>query len=161
MNKINRISTEHAIYIAGLFDGEGCITLSKSSRLKELTKTPTYVLRARVRMTDENTIRWLHSVIGGRFYSAKNPPGRVSKSPNSKPYFEWSVAGINAVEFLKQISPYLRLKKPQAELAFTFGKTISKVGGVVSHLSSEVVIERNRLRDAMVQLNHRGLSYTQ
>jgi len=157
MNKINRIAIEHAIYIAGLFDGEGCITLSKNSRLQEKCKTPTYTLRARVRMTDENTIRWLHSVIGGKFYSARNPPGRLITSPNSKPYFEWGVAGVNAVDFLKQIHPYLRLKKPQAEVAFKFGKTIFSNQGQ-KKIPDDIVLQRNNLRCDMVLLNHRGLN---
>lgn len=155
MNEINNFS-EHAQYIAGLFDGEGCITLTKLSRLQERCKTPTYALRCRIRMTDGNVIRWLHSVIGGRYYGQ-----RVNKMLNRKPYYEWGVAGRQGIRFLEQIYPYLRVKRLQAEIAFEYGKTllISNKGMVNEKrkLSPILIEHRNTLRDKMLQANTRGV----
>jgi len=155
MKEINEISTNDAIYIAGLFDGEGCISLTKCSRIKERYKTPTFTLRARIRMTDSNIINWLYITIGGNYYGERNPTSRRIKSPNGKPYFEWGVAGRNAIEFLKQIYPYLKVKHLQAEIAFKFGNTIKYCYG---KLPNDIVNQRAKLRSEMISLNHRGLS---
>ncbi len=156
MNKINQLSTEDAIYIAGLFDGEGCITLSKVSRIKERHKTPTFTLRARIRMTDKNIVNWLHTTIGGNYYDARNSIGRKLKCPNSKPYYEWGVACRNAIDFLIQIYPYLKVKRLQTEIAFKFGETFEYKRG--NQLSNDIVLKRNELRSEILILNHRGLS---
>lgn len=152
MNQVNQLSRDDAIYIAGLFDGEGCITLSKASRLREKRKTPTYVLRARIRMTDGALVKWLHAVIGGRYYAQRKP----SQNPERrKPYYEWGVAGKNAVKFLQQVFPYLRVKRLQAEVAFRYGQTRMK--GYHKKLSFEVINAREGLRDIMLELNKRGI----
>ena len=151
MNKINQLHKEDAIYIVGLFDGEGSINLSKLSRLQEHGKTPTYLLRARVRMTDEAIVRWLLATIGGRFYSYQASKG------NRKPCFEWNVAGRNVMDFLSQIFPYLRVKRLQAEVAFAYGSTLNKIEGWKLKLSDEAVLAREQLRGKMLVLNKRGI----
>ena len=157
MNKINQLEVQDTIYIAGLFDEEGSINLSKAKGItKDRFKTPSYILRARVRMTDEHIVRWLHIVVGGRFYGPSNHKGRGS---NSKPYYEWCVAGKNAVEFLLQIYPYLKIKKFQADVAFKYGRTLHKrIGGIKTRLPDEVISRREELRSEMLFLNRRGLS---
>ena len=153
MNKINIIKKEDAIYIAGLFDGEGCISLSKSTYLRSRCKTSTYILRARIRMTDIEIVKWLHKTIGGRFYGL-----RKVKITHHKPYAEWGVAGKNTVEFLSQIYPYLKVKKLQTQVAFEYGKTL-KVGTLHrQQLSSNIVLIREELRNKMLKLNKRGIT---
>jgi len=150
--KINQLSLQDAIYIAGLFDGEGCIMLLKQSRLKEQCKTPTYILRVVVKMSNEDIIKWLHATIGGRFYSCVWP-----KAPQYKSYYQWGIAGKNAITFLRQIYPYLRVKRLQAEVAFKYGKTYRKKETWQLKLSDKVITEREHLRSKMLLLNQRGV----
>lgn len=146
---------EDAIYIAGLFDGEGSIglnSLDRKSRL-EAGKTPTCTLRVRIRMTDENIVRWLYMTIGGRFYAKKLTKLYIEKK--WKPYFEWGVVGEEAVMFLNQIYPYLKVKRLQAEVAFKYGETLYKLG-YKKKMSEDVILKRNDLRGQMLILNKRG-----
>lgn len=156
MNEINNISIEDAIYIAGLFDGEGCISLSKNHTIKEKDgyRTPTFTLRAVIRMTNADIINWLYITVGGIIYNNCNSPARMKYSPKCKPYHQWGAAGRNAIYFLKQIYPYLKVKKLQAEIAFKFGNTLKYRYG---KLPNEIVLTREELRSEMTLLNHRGL----
>lgn len=152
---INNFSEQDAIYIAGLFDGEGSINLSKLSRKSkgEVGKTSTYLLRARIRMTDKNIVDWLRVTIGGCYYFYT-----ASKRPNQKVCHEWNVSGRNAIDFIKRIYPYLKIKRLQADVAFKFGETIDKGDMYIQRLSDSVINLRQNCRDDMLVLNKRGLN---
>ena len=53
-------------YIAGLFDGEGCITYKQYMRKRAHQKKayPTWSIRMEMAMTDESVLRWVHEVLG-------------------------------------------------------------------------------------------------
>ena len=139
-------------YIAGIIDGEGTIGLHRNHfGPKERYRTPSYMLRIRVKMTDELIVRWLHSICGGRFYYSKKQIG------NCKSVFEWSIVGKAANKLLLELLPYLKLKKPQAEIGIEFAKTINKTTGFQGILLPEVVKIREDLRTRIVKLNHRGV----
>jgi hypothetical protein len=104
--------TEHA-YFAGLFDGEGCIVISKqkvkSIRLKARAN---YSLYVSIEMTNEAVVALFHSRFGGSFYSRQRK--------NYKGSFIWRVYGRDAAEFLKTIYPFLKVKQGEAEIAIRF-----------------------------------------
>ena len=64
------ITSEHAAYIAGLFDGEGSIYYARRQEKKKKHKGEGYRLSNSMRismevtMTDQSVIRWLHEVLG-------------------------------------------------------------------------------------------------
>jgi hypothetical protein len=83
-------------YIAGLFDGEGCITRANSYPIVQIG------------MTDRDVIEYL-ATLGGTI-RVEQPPG------NRKPLYRWRVmAGREVAEFLAAIFPFLRVKRQQAE----------------------------------------------
>ena len=92
--------------MAGIIDGEGCIGLTPRGN--------NYALRVEVGITNEWLIQWLGFSFGG---SVSFKP---SKNKNWKPSWRWAVVANEALEFLRLIYPYLRLKKPQAEVAIKF-----------------------------------------
>ena len=53
-------------YIAGLFDGEGCITYKQYMRKRKGQKKayPTWSIRMEIAMTDRSVLIWLHEVLG-------------------------------------------------------------------------------------------------
>ena len=53
-------------YIAGLFDGEGCITYKQYMRKRKGQKKayPTWSIRMEIAMTDKSILVWLHEVLG-------------------------------------------------------------------------------------------------
>ncbi len=95
-------------YIAGIFDGEGCISLPE--RHYPQTES-TYSLVACVSNTNEWLLLYLKSIFGGSI-SVRNDRNR--------PCWNWSLRHKKAGEFLKVIYPFLRIKKPQAEVAIRF-----------------------------------------
>ena len=53
-------------YIAGLFDGEGCISYKQYDRKRPNNKKayPTWSIRMEIAMTDKSILVWVHEVLG-------------------------------------------------------------------------------------------------
>jgi len=52
-------------YIAGLFDGEGCVSYKQYMRKRKHNKKPypTWQIRLEIAMTDKSLLLWLHEVL--------------------------------------------------------------------------------------------------
>ncbi len=136
-------------YIAGLFDGEGCISICKSKARNH------YTLRAQVSMANEFIPTWLHSCFEG---SVSLRP-RIGE--NWKDMWAWIVCAKKAVVFIKAVIPYLILKKPQAEIALQFQESISEWGRNQFTLRNKLTEEELSVRESyylsMRALNKRGI----
>ncbi len=110
-------------YTAGIIDGEGCIHIRRQwdKRYKGCYK---YTLTVSVASTDEWLPRWLQFAWGGCVVLND----RSIANPKWKPAYQWQLASGKALVFLTAILPYLRLKKPQAEIGIGFQKR-QRVGG--------------------------------
>ena len=93
-------------YAAGIFDGEGCIHITRNNR-------GSYALIVTVGNNNEWLVKWLQFAFGGYI-------GTHVSTLSRRPCFQWQLSANKAVEFLQAIMPYLRIKKPQAELAIQF-----------------------------------------
>lgn len=93
-------------YIAGLFDGEGNICISK--------ERTGWVLRTQLWMTNEYLPNWLRFNFGGYLRRRKGT------GENRKACWQWWTCSSGAVEFLRVITPYLILKKPHCQIALCF-----------------------------------------
>ena len=53
-------------YIAGLFDGEGCVSYKQYDRKRSNNKKayPTWSIRMEIAMTDKSILVWVHEVLG-------------------------------------------------------------------------------------------------
>ena len=53
-------------YIAGLFDGEGCVSYKQYDRKRSNNKKayPTWSIRMEIAMTDRSILYWVHEVLG-------------------------------------------------------------------------------------------------
>ena len=108
-------------YLAGLFDGEGCIHISRTvCRLGiENRKMPEYRLVVQITNTDIGLMKWLIKNAGGRFRELiyKNP------KPNWRPCYVWMPSGKkNKEKFLLGILPYLVVKREQTLLGLEFDR---------------------------------------
>jgi len=96
-------------YIAGIIDGEGCITIleygAKQRRNWRLTVS--------VVNTSEWLVQWLMLQGFGKVYE-------IGKTKREKRIWQWRVDGRKAGEFLTLILPYLMIKKSQADVALRF-----------------------------------------
>ena len=93
------------IWVAGFFDGEGNITLTKSSK-PNASGNPSYVLVVAIAQRDEGLLRELQEAWGG--YVSLNP-------------LALQMSGENAGRFLRAVLPYLRTRrKHQAQAAIEY-----------------------------------------
>lgn len=105
---------EKLAYLAGLFDGEGCIGLY-NTRTKKDSRNVNYQLIMRVTQKSPLAVELFMELFGGQIYAYKdvgpNKPG---------PYFSWRVTDKKAVAALVQLQPYLREKLEQCKTALAF-----------------------------------------
>ena len=99
-------------YIAGLFDGEGCISIAKCSP-RRIGNSPYYRLEVAVVMANEYIPKLFQFHFGGRTYKKKG-------MEYWRQQWQWHAGSEEAVDFLKAILPYLRLKRDEAKLALEF-----------------------------------------
>lgn len=98
-------------YIAGFIDGEGCISIERNRYAEGKYKK---IVSLTVTNTEEWICQWLKLCWGGRVTLRK------MEKVNYLPQWNWVVRRAQAVEVLKAILPYLKIKKRQAEVAIGF-----------------------------------------
>lgn len=113
--QIPSLEAASAAYFAGLFDGEGYITVSVPHDRN------TAVLIVGLGSTSLHVLEELRLAFGGCLTAV-----RVSSRISRKPSREWKITNEGAAEFLRSVFPYLRIKKRQAALAFKFRKVMSQ-----------------------------------
>lgn len=141
---IRELSETQRAYIAGITDGEGCISVAV--RLKKYI-TPTI----QVCNTDRSLCDWLYSIYGG------NIDVRVDKRLERRTTFCWRVAGAKAVRFTRDVRPYLRIKHHQADIVLGIPrfKGPSKNTKPYSMTAKDFAANRDIIR-AIRKLNKRG-----
>lgn len=133
-------------YVAGLFDGEGCINLRPRSN----TKKQTYELQVTLVSTNEWITQQLKFSFGGNVYYT---PENFER--NWKASWRWLTQAQNALRFLELVYPYLKLKKPQAEIAIKFQKHKRRNAG--GRFDESYFSLDEELYQAMKRLNKRGV----
>lgn len=107
-------------YAAGLIDGEGSILIiGRKRKKKDSRKRYTdYYLRVKIESTDGVMCPWMQMKFGGclRFLPIKN----VKYSDK----YLWEMNSRSAANFLRQVLPYLKVKKQHAEIALEFQNTM-------------------------------------
>lgn len=140
---------EKLAYLAGIIDGEGSIMLWKSEI--DPKRRGQFNLRINVTSTDKCLTDWLYENFGGHTYEC-NAPSRKAK-PNWKKQYIWSVDRPSILKFLKDIYPFLLIKKERCEIAIKFRETFEKRE---RHLTEETFNIRLYLFNQMKHLNTRG-----
>jgi len=124
-------------YLAGIIDGEGCITASSNGQDR---------IRVTVTSTSRGLIDWMIARVGGSVCN------RRPASPRHKPTYGWEVSYVKANSFLRGVLPYLLIKARHAELALQFSDTM--------HAHVEVTDEIKKFRRWVVRqikrMNRRG-----
>lgn len=106
-------------YIAGLVDGEGCIRIKKSTygiRIRKDCQNPTYSEMIQIRMVNEPAIKFIQSRFGGNYYLEKRPYG-------NKPLYCYQITCKLASNMIKQLLPYLKVKKEVAKIVLKLRKS--------------------------------------
>lgn len=103
-------------YLAGLFDGEGSISIGKRA-IKKYPGVFSYRLEMLLTNTHLDSLYRIQKEIGGYVYVRK------LVEPRRKPlgYIRWE--NTRAVEILNELLPYLKIKLAHAKLAIDFVQT--------------------------------------
>lgn len=109
----NRLPTTKLAYYAGLFDGEGHISLNQANP----HMTDAFALRVIITLgAGSEVLTQLERSFGGSTRITKPRDGRQQKRIQTY----WTVIGGKAVCFLRSIYPYLEIKKDQVDLALNY-----------------------------------------
>lgn len=113
--KLPSTSKSELKYIAGFFDGEGSVYISKSkSHDKDIL---------RLNISIGNTNKEVLDYICETFQTGKVKLDRITKG--NKNFYVWWRGGYTAAEILKAIEPYMLVRKEQAILGIQFQSIIS------------------------------------
>lgn len=98
------IPTPILAYIAGIFDGEGCVNFTKSGKYKAL------VIRASIVNTNLEVLEYIKSIfVNGIIIRTDH-----RRFPHWKPSFRLDYSNRHAVRFVEAIEPWLIIKADQA-----------------------------------------------
>lgn len=128
-------------YIAGFVDGDGSIGLRKCHSERGYIDT---LVRLRVTQASKEILDWIGLTTGA---GTVRQWARCSNRHRSR--FEWYCSGRKALAVIREIYPYLLVKKLQAEIVLKYEETMVGTGKL---LSVEQKIERASLRKAMDDL---------
>jgi hypothetical protein len=103
------------IWAAGFFDGEGCISIIRNV-VRRGRPVEHYFLQITAFQNVREPLDVLHALFGG------------SVKPRDNGWI-WSLSGHSTVTALKELSPFLLVKKAQAEAAILFQSRKVKRGG--------------------------------
>lgn len=101
-------------YFAGLFDGEGCISINKTSGGKRKYKRYGFQLRTSVTNTNLDVLYKLQDTYGGKVY--------IRNKKNARDYGNWITVSNQCIKPLSLWLPHLIIKKNQALVALDFQK---------------------------------------
>lgn len=150
------MNKEEAIYLAGFFDGEGGLSIFKRRPIGRRVNFVYYVILD-IRNTNLEVLSWVKNTTGF---------GSICKSDNSskgwKDSYRWYSTTGQAVSILKEIYPYLKIKKGHAEVVLEFQELMDtqhkiQPRGRGAKVPSEFLSLRESLYLKLKVLNKRGL----
>lgn len=147
------MTPEERGYVAGIIDGEGCITILIQNPGKDGRLSPSHRLFVKVTMGHKPTIEYLHKMVGlGSIHLQSGQRSRQGKQWNDA--WTWWVGGRQASALVREVRPLLITKAEEADVALEFDALPrGLVGGAGGNkrLSPEIIAARQdcfeRIRD--------------
>ncbi len=141
---------EEISYLAGLFDGEGTICIQKDSRPTSKDNgrnwNPIYNITFRVGMIEQKAIVGFKEFFKVGFIDCEKSYHKY------RPMWRYSIrAKDDARMVIEMIEPFLRVKKPQAQLAIRYFIDCPSQRG--RYLSPEVLLLKEQYYQEMRKLN--------
>jgi len=132
---IDHLKENEKYYLAGIIDGEGCVSFTRSK--SEYSDKYIYRMQLTITNTSNNLLDWLESRFEGKGHICKS----IRKTNNKRTCWDWTISGPRrTVRFLQEISPYLIIKREQAELLHNGYIYLSEIG------REELFFELRRLK---------------
>ena len=137
---------EKLAYVAGIMDGEGCFSIYHNKPLDR------HFITIDIYNSCIELLKWLSENFPGEAREIKAPSKKIHT--NWKPQYIWRSNNRHTLQFLRDIFPFLLVKKKQCELAIQFRESFGPNGRILSPETREL---RRRLYDEMKVLNQRGI----
>lgn len=149
-----------AAYMAGILDGEGCLSIGNYSGNRK-NGDKHYQVNIAISSTDEALITWIVDTFGG--YKGKYTPKQMSIN-GRKQVFRWQCSSDRLSHICEVCLPYLIIKKRQAEILLEMRKTYHDAHNVkgiwqVQRLPKEILDLRLSLFNELRALHTRTYSY--
>ena len=138
-------------YLGGLFDGEGCITITRHTPTQKgpRNKSLSYGLCVQIKMNDPRPVKLFatyFSEISVIRFAANY--GYDKRGYKYRPSFRAKCTGKKAEEVLKHLLPYLLSKREEAEYAMEFRKYMRdsncrRVGFARRPIPSDILAKRH------------------
>ena len=109
---VRRLSDTEAAYLAGIVDGEGTVTLTRTHRGENRRPVVS------IANTDRALLEYVQETIG-----AGHITNKARARSNHTPSFAYSISSRSALAVLAQIAPYLRTYKAQRASLLLTGYT--------------------------------------
>jgi LAGLIDADG endonuclease len=107
---------EKLIWMAGFFDGEGCVSISRSQRkVKRGLTSYSYILQVAVSQKNAAPLEIFYERFGGSLFDYTS---------HGVTYWRWQLWSNYAAPMLETLLPYLVVKKDVAELGLRFYRTM-------------------------------------
>lgn len=135
-------------YLAGFFEGEGCFNI-RINHPKKKPEASHYMCRICITNTNLELIQWIMENFGGNYH-------KRTRNPNCKDVYHWSISGPPMVNLLHAIYPYLRGKRPHADVMLRFRSTFDKNRTSRMEIPEEIKKIRSECIQKLHLLNHRG-----
>lgn len=161
--KTYNVSSIDLAYMAGIIDGEGCISARRRSHRKG--KRPNSTPTLAIANTHRGLLEWVTVKFGGNICSPRNQIRR----PTHKQIYQWSMEGSCVYDLLRLVLPYLVVKRNQAEVVMEMveikdnaspenGGTCAGIGGTGSDYTDHTFDKLDDLWAKIQKLNQRGVS---
>jgi len=129
-------------YLAGFIDGEGCIMIAKRNPRMDKNGlyriSVSYSILLTISQRDGAIMDWLTGNFGGS----------VQWKDRENPCYIWNITHKKAAKVLKDVLPFLKYKKPQAEIALRLQSRLKKTkrgdnGRALPLMENEIKIREN------------------
>tara|TARA_R100000426_G_scaffold5850_1_gene7903 strand:- start:201 stop:623 length:423 start_codon:yes stop_codon:yes gene_type:complete len=125
-------SNTNLAYIAGLFDGEGCVSYKQYDRKRPHNKRayPTWSIRLEISMTDQSVLKWIHEILK---VGTVNPKRYKTKyTLGWKKQWRWRCQHREAYYVARLLWPYAHVK-------------LDKIQKIIDHYSSKLEIMNDKV----------------
>ena len=133
-------------YLAGLFDGEGSVSIYKIKK----NRNPQYVLKIKIYSTKKKILNEIKEEFGGSIIK------KDKQKNNHKSCYYWTTTTKKAKRVLNSMLPDLRIKQEHAKLAIEFQNREKYRGGRRGQSNRELEF-KERCYLKMKNLNIRGI----
>ena len=110
------MNKESIAYIAGIIDGDGCITITRRKIRRLKTDNWYYEPQVIITNTDKELLRFCAERYGGWIAKLRKPNRNYSTA------YQWKVTGDEMKSILDDVNPYLIVRRKQANIVLLFPK---------------------------------------